>query len=198
MNSGYSRFPDPYQRRADIGTATVFLIVLLLIIAVAGILFFGNAWVFAPVNPSALGTSALSVASAAAAPTRGAQPVATPASQPTFTAPTAVPPLAGVPYNPKPSATAAPALPGQATPTPAATATPQKTTLQGPAKVGNTGGDGVWLRHTPRLADRWVAWPDNTPLTLLGSEADGDGQHWVQVRDPKGDVGWIPSQYVIH
>jgi hypothetical protein len=64
-------------------------------------------------------------------------------------------------------------------------------------RVGNTGGDGVFLRHSPRLADRWIAWADNTPLTLLGAEADGDGQHWLQVRDPHNDVGWVPAQFVM-
>jgi hypothetical protein len=63
--------------------------------------------------------------------------------------------------------------------------------------VGNTGGDGVFLRRSPRLADHWTIWADNTPLILLGNEADGDGQHWLQVRDPKDEVGWVPAQYVI-
>jgi hypothetical protein len=64
--------------------------------------------------------------------------------------------------------------------------------------VGNTGGDGVYLRRTPRLNDRLIAWPDETRLQLLGAEADGDGQHWLQVRDPKNNVGWVPAQFVIH
>jgi hypothetical protein len=48
------------------------------------------------------------------------------------------------------------------------------------------------------MADKWVAWADNTQLTLLGDEADGDGQHWVQVRDPSGNVGWVPAQFIGH
>jgi len=63
--------------------------------------------------------------------------------------------------------------------------------------VANTGGDGVFLRHTPLLADRWMAWPDHTPLVFLGNEAEGDGLHWVQVRDPKNNIGWVPAQYVV-
>lgn len=197
MDAGTSRFPDPYRRRTDVGHATVFLLVLLLIIAVAGILFFGNAWVFAPINTASLGTTALSIASAAQAPARTPRAGATPAGQPTYTAPTVVPPLAGVAFNPKPSVTATPGGPNQGTPTPVASATPAGPTPQSTARVGNTGGDGVWLRHTPHLADHWIAWPDNTPLTVLGNEADGDGQHWVQVRDPKGDIGWVPTQFVV-
>jgi hypothetical protein len=47
------------------------------------------------------------------------------------------------------------------------------------------------------LTDKWAAWADNTQLTLLGAEADGDGQHWVQVRDPRGNVGWVPAQFIV-
>jgi hypothetical protein len=64
------------------------------------------------------------------------------------------------------------------------------------ARVGGTNGDGVYLRHSPHLADRWVAWRDGTELIILGTEADGDGQHWLQVRDPAGNVGWVPAQFV--
>jgi hypothetical protein len=194
MNSGFSRFPDPYQHRSDVGTATAFLIVLLLIVAVGGILFFGNAWILAPIDPGTLTTSQLSVASAAAAPT-SASAARPPASRPTFAAPTPASPLAGIADNPQPSATSTPPSPGQATRTPQAAQTPVPA-QPGLAKVGNTGGDGVWLRHTPKMSDHWVAWPDNTALTVLGPEADGDGQHWLQVRDPKGDSGWVPAQYV--
>ena len=63
--------------------------------------------------------------------------------------------------------------------------------------VANTGGEGVYLRHTPRLADKWIAWPDGTRLDVVGPDADGDGQHWKQVRDPDGHVGWVPAEYVV-
>jgi hypothetical protein len=62
--------------------------------------------------------------------------------------------------------------------------------------VGNTGGDGVYLRRTPILSDTWIAWPDGTPLVLLGSFTDRQGFAWLQVRDPKNNVGWVPAQYV--
>jgi hypothetical protein len=64
-------------------------------------------------------------------------------------------------------------------------------------KVGNTSGQGVFLRKTPRLSDRWIAWPDRTPLVLLGDTAEGDGQHWLEVRDPKSNIGWVPAQYLV-
>jgi hypothetical protein len=46
-------------------------------------------------------------------------------------------------------------------------------------------------------SESWAAWADKTPLVLLGDEADGDGQHWLQVRDPRANVGWVPAQYII-
>jgi hypothetical protein len=46
------------------------------------------------------------------------------------------------------------------------------------------------------MSDHLIAWPDNTPLLLLGNETNGDGQHWVEVRDPKNDVGWVPEQFI--
>lgn len=194
MRTGMNRFPDPYQSRTDVSHATVFLIVVLLIIAIAAILFFGNAWVFAPPNLSSI-SSLTSVGSPPQAVSTQGSPVL---AGPTFTAPTPAPPLAGVPVQAKPSMTATPAKPGQATPTPPGPAVTPTPSLGSTGVVANTGGDGVYLRHTPHLADRWVAWPDNTPLKLLGPVAQGDGQSWVQVRDPRGDVGWVPVQYVRH
>jgi hypothetical protein len=84
------------------------------------------------------------------------------------------------------------------TPTPASSSPTPVSQVDLVGHVANTGGEGVFLRHTPLLADRWMAWPDRTPLVFLGNEADGDGLHWVQVRDPKNNVGWVPAQYVVH
>jgi len=207
MDAGASRFPDPYRRRDDLGHATVFLVVLLLLIAIGAVLFFGNAWVFSP--PSSV--TSLGMPSNQAVPDLNL----TPAAQPTFGAPTPVPALVGIPYQPTPkpgetpratntpAPTASPqgATNGNSGPTP--TPTPVQVTTPTPAAIANqtgyianTGGDGVYLRHTPKLSDTWVAWPDNTKLTILGAEANGDGTHWVQVRDPRGDVGWVPAQYI--
>jgi hypothetical protein len=194
---GMSRFPDPYQSRGDVSHATVFLVVILLLVVVGLILFFGNAWVFAPIGTTNLGNASNLTSATNAKRTTGGPP-------PTFVAPTPPPPLAGVLIQPTPAATAShptatpAATPTATTPSPAVTVTPKN--AQGTplpvAIVANTGGDGVYLRHTPRLNDRWVAWRDNTHLVLLGNEADGDGQHWLQVRDPGNNVGWVPAQFV--
>jgi len=196
MGMGMSRFPDPYETRDDLSHATVFLVVLLLLLSVAAILFFGNAWLFAPVQvPSFLSSSAGAVPRSSGAPA--------PAEPPPFTAPTPVPPLAGVPYQPTPSGTrtatpvATATVSGKTTPT-RSTATPTRATPQPAARIGNTGGDGAYLRRTPHVNDKSsIALVDNTAVTPTGAEADGDGQHWLQVRDPHGNVGWMPAQYVV-
>jgi hypothetical protein len=95
---------------------------------------------------------------------------------------------------------AAPA--NQAPPPPSAGATPQahpegsRVANQGRMKIANTGGDGVYVRRTPKMSDRLVAWPDNTPIEFLGETAEGEGTKWSKVRDPRGNVGWVPSQYL--
>ncbi len=198
MGVGMSRFPDPYQSRDDLSHAAVFLVAFLLLVTVGAVIFYGNAWVFAPETLSSqLPLARASPTTAVRRPTPGAPP--------TFSAPTPPPPLAGIALQPTPSGTGTPTT-APATPVPGPqggtpTTVPSPSVLPTPsplpvAHVGNTGGDGVYLRHTPHLNDRWIAWPDNTPLMLMGNEADGDGQHWLQVRDPKGDVGWVPAQYV--
>jgi hypothetical protein len=63
-------------------------------------------------------------------------------------------------------------------------------------RVANTGGEGVFLRRTPNLADRLVAWPDGTRLQSLGEAATGDGVEWQKVRDPRGNVGYVPTRYL--
>jgi hypothetical protein len=63
-------------------------------------------------------------------------------------------------------------------------------------RVTNTGGAGVYLRATPRMADRLHAWPDGTVMLPTGEEAEAEGRRWLQVRDPAGMLGWIPAQFL--
>lgn len=66
----------------------------------------------------------------------------------------------------------------------------------GQVRVANTGGEGVYVRRTPRLADRIKAWPDDTVLSIVGPDVEGEGRQWKHVLDPDGSVGYVPSQYV--
>ena len=102
--------------------------------------------------------------------------------------------LAAATLTPTPSPVVAPA--GQPTPTSTAPPTPAPTPLP-VRKVGNTGGLGVYLRRTPNVNDRLRAWVDNSEMTLLGEETDAGNFHWVKVRDPAGNEGWIPAQYLV-
>jgi hypothetical protein len=61
--------------------------------------------------------------------------------------------------------------------------------------VAGTGGEGVFLRKSPRLDDRLQAWADGTRLDLLGPEVERGGLRWTPVRDPCGTVGWVPMRY---
>lgn len=89
------------------------------------------------------------------------------------------------------AAVATPTL-AQATATPAATAQATRWYV-----VGNTGGDGVYIRRTPHLADRMVAWPDGTRMESLFQEEYANGRLWRRVRDPRGNEGWVPAEYLI-
>jgi hypothetical protein len=107
------------------------------------------------------------------------------------------------PFEPSaPLLDAGPAAPVKPAPTAPASSAPTAPaggpTAAPPAtfRVANTGGDGVFLRRTPALADRLVAWPDGTRLQSLDEPATGDGIEWQKVRDPRGNVGYVPSRYL--
>ena len=78
---------------------------------------------------------------------------------------------------------------------PAATAPPQATGRV--FVVGNTGGQGVYLRRTPRLDDRDRAYPDGTRLEQIGEDTTAAGIPWRRVRAPDGRTGWVPAQYTL-
>jgi hypothetical protein len=63
-------------------------------------------------------------------------------------------------------------------------------------KVTGTNGDGVFIRRTPRSADRIVAWPDNAVMEYQGEQSQNEGITWAKMKDPKGNVGWVPVQYL--
>ena len=63
--------------------------------------------------------------------------------------------------------------------------------------VGNTDGDGVFLRRTPSLADRDSAYPDGTLLTVIGEDVTAEGELWRHVRTPDGKTGYVPAKYTV-
>lgn len=102
--------------------------------------------------------------------------------------------------TPQPSVTATP--PPQ--PSPSITVTPQATPSGTPSPpagayvVGNTGGDGgAWLRASPRLDDRLRILVDGTRVETAGPDVQAEGRLWRHVRDPQGNVGYIPAEWLI-
>jgi Bacterial SH3 domain len=63
--------------------------------------------------------------------------------------------------------------------------------------VGNTDGEGVYVRNTPAMSDRVRAYPDGTPLEIVGPDTEGEGMSWHHVRAPDGVEGYVPVQYTV-
>jgi hypothetical protein len=63
--------------------------------------------------------------------------------------------------------------------------------------VGNTDGQGVFVRKTPVMADRVRAYADGTALTIVGEDVDGDNQHWKHIKTPDGLEGYVPAMYTV-
>ncbi len=62
--------------------------------------------------------------------------------------------------------------------------------------IGNTGGDGVYIRRTTDMADRIKAWPDGTEMVVIGPDVTAEGILWRNVRDPDGNEGFVPARYL--
>ena len=115
------------------------------------------------------------------------------------TAPTPTPAAASAAVSPAPSV--APTATRVAAPATAAAA-PKPTEAPQPEKadtvwVGNTDGEGVYVRSTPAMADRVRAYADGTPLTIIGDDVDADGQQWKHIRTPDGLEGYVPAMYTV-
>jgi hypothetical protein len=63
--------------------------------------------------------------------------------------------------------------------------------------IGNTGGEGAYLRRTPHDADKLKAWPDGTVLIVVAEDVQSEGHTWKHVRDPDGNVGYVPAEYTL-
>ncbi|MHB1007191.1 MAG: hypothetical protein ACYC3S_16345, partial [Chloroflexota bacterium] len=111
----------------------------------------------------------------------------------------AVVPLSGCgsPAPATPTPTPPPTVTVVASPTPVPTATSTTTATGATVLVGNTGGDGVWIRKTLTASDRIRSWVDGTKMTVVGADQTAEGRVWKNVKDPAGNVGWVPTQYLI-
>jgi hypothetical protein len=123
--------------------------------------------------------------------------IATACTSPASPAPTLAP------ARPVATATSAPVSTTPPTSTTASIATKPATPTATPAPspalvwVGGTGGQGAYLRHSPRLADKALAYVDGTELRVAGPDVDGDGTTWRHVVAPDGAEGFVPAAYSI-
>ena len=74
---------------------------------------------------------------------------------------------------------------------------PQPKTFGATYVVGNTDGEGVYIRRSPNMSDRIKAWPDDTAMVEVASTVEAEGRYWRNVRDPEGNEGFVPSQYLV-
>ena len=85
-------------------------------------------------------------------------------------------------------------LKGDSAPPPTSAPSP----LSRQAKVSNTGGDGVFVRAEPRPdAKKLGAWPDGTPLKIIGGPQGSGDNTWFQVEDQQGLQGWVKGIYLL-
>ncbi len=172
------RLPSRYGKSHDLGLLSLFLLTILLLVSVVAVLTAGTAWTLPEVpriQPLAPRASGLFGASVIDRPPAATQAPTSPAAsgEPTRTA-TAVPP------------------------TPTQAPTPSPTPAQVRAYVvGNTDGVGVWLRRTPRMNDYLLAWVDGTRMEVVGPDVQAEGRLWRHVRDPRGNVGYIPAEWLV-
>lgn len=77
---------------------------------------------------------------------------------------------------------------------PAATPIPRAAEIM---LVGNTDGQGVFMRKTPIMSDRLKVYPERTRMEVLEKNIEGDGRKWMRVRAPDGAEGFIPESYLV-
>lgn len=95
--------------------------------------------------------------------------------------------------TPVPASTATATTPPTASPT----ASPAPTFAPVPLMIGNTDGDGVYIRRSPETAERVKAWADRTPMIVVGPDREVAGRIWKPVVDPDGNQGWVPTDYLV-
>ena len=88
-------------------------------------------------------------------------------------------------------------LPPTTTPTPTLSPTITLTPVSALYEVGNTDGDGVYLREAAGGDERIKAWPDSTLMMVVGADTLIDGRMWRHVQDPDGNRGYVPVEYLV-
>ncbi len=76
--------------------------------------------------------------------------------------------------------------------------TPTPDALEVTLFVGRTNGEGVYIRRQVDSTDRIRVWPDGTKLVVVGPAVAAGGRVWRNVRDPDGNVGFVPSEYLVY
>jgi hypothetical protein len=123
---------------------------------------------------------------------RGNAPEATPTARPSGQPITIPSSAASSAASSAPSAAASAAASGAAPASSAAASAEPEVFL-----VGNTDGDGVYLRRTPSMDDRDTAYPDDTELVAIGPDVTAEGELWHHVRTPDGKEGYVPAKYTV-
>jgi hypothetical protein len=134
-----------------------------------------------------VGAAVISRRNASPSPTPTASPVGQPITAPSSSAVASSVSVA-------PSAAAGTAAPSSARASSSAAAASSKPKVY---LVGNTDGDGVYLRKTPSLNDRLTAYVDGTELVAIGEDVTAEGELWHHVRAPDGQDGYVPAKYTI-
>ena len=116
------------------------------------------------------------------------------------------PVAAGSPVGSRPGgssvAAASPAVAQSPAPASGQAAATAKPTAQGRAQgewlvVGNTDGEGVYLRRTPSMDDRLEPYEDGTWMRVIGPDREAEGRRWKHVSAEDGLVGFVPAQYLV-
>lgn len=82
-------------------------------------------------------------------------------------------------------------------PTPGGLAATPRTAVPVILMVGNTGGEGVYLRLAPGAGDRLAVWPDGTLAVVVGDDQEVADRLWKNVMDPRGVRGWMAAEYLV-
>jgi hypothetical protein len=61
--------------------------------------------------------------------------------------------------------------------------------------IVNTDREGVYLRNSPNMEDKTVAFPEGTRMRVIGPDTENQGRRWKQVADASGRTGWVPAEY---